>query len=69
VARKLSSLGCREVPRSGDGSHRKWLNPACRGKSSAERESALTIHLDGRLTAETPTARPVNAHEPRVFGQ
>jgi len=21
-------MGCREVPRTGDGSHRKWLNPA-----------------------------------------
>jgi len=28
VARKLSTLGCREVPRTGDGSHRKWHNPA-----------------------------------------
>jgi predicted RNA binding protein YcfA (HicA-like mRNA interferase family) len=28
VAKKLSRLGCREVPRTGDGSHRKWLNPA-----------------------------------------
>lgn len=28
VARKLTSLGCRELPRNGDGSHRKWLNPA-----------------------------------------
>lgn len=28
VARKLASLGCREVPRKGGGSHRKWLNPA-----------------------------------------
>ena len=28
VAKKLSSLGCREVPRTGNGSHRKWLNPA-----------------------------------------
>jgi mRNA interferase HicA len=28
VAKKLASLGCRELPRSGDGSHRKWLNPA-----------------------------------------
>ena len=27
VARKLSSPGCREVPRTGDVSHRKWLNP------------------------------------------
>lgn len=26
VARKLASLGCRELPRTGDGSHRKWLN-------------------------------------------
>jgi predicted RNA binding protein YcfA (HicA-like mRNA interferase family) len=28
VAAKLTALGCREVPRSGGGSHRKWLNPA-----------------------------------------
>jgi len=28
VARKFSSLGCREIPRTGGGSHRKWLNPA-----------------------------------------
>jgi mRNA interferase HicA len=28
VAKKLSQLGCREVPRTGGGSHRKWLNPA-----------------------------------------
>jgi predicted RNA binding protein YcfA (HicA-like mRNA interferase family) len=26
VARKLVSLGCREVPRQGGGSHRKWIN-------------------------------------------
>ena len=26
VARKLTSLGCREIPRRGGGSHRKWLN-------------------------------------------
>ena len=28
IARKLRSLGCQELPRSGDGSHRKWFNPA-----------------------------------------
>jgi mRNA interferase HicA len=28
VAKKLLSLGCREIPRTGDGSHRKWHNPA-----------------------------------------
>jgi predicted RNA binding protein YcfA (HicA-like mRNA interferase family) len=28
LAKKLSCLGCREVRRTGDGSHRKWLNPA-----------------------------------------
>lgn len=28
VAEKLSRLGCREIPRTGDGSHQKWLNPA-----------------------------------------
>ena len=28
VAAKLSALRCREIPRTGGGSHRKWLNPA-----------------------------------------
>ena len=28
VARKLAALGCRETPRKGKGSHRKWHNPA-----------------------------------------
>jgi mRNA interferase HicA len=28
AAKKLTSLGCVEVPRSGSGSHRKWSNPA-----------------------------------------
>jgi mRNA interferase HicA len=28
AARKLSDLGCRELPRRGGGSHRKWNNPA-----------------------------------------
>jgi mRNA interferase HicA len=28
VARKLKELGCREVPRKGGGSHRKWHYPA-----------------------------------------
>ena len=28
LADKLTQLGCHEVPRRGDGSHRKWLNPA-----------------------------------------
>ncbi len=28
AARKMTALGCREVPRRGGGSHRKWLNPA-----------------------------------------
>ena len=27
VARKLSALGCTELPRRGGGSHRKWFNP------------------------------------------
>ena len=27
MTKKLSSLGCREVPRTGNGSHRKCLNP------------------------------------------
>jgi mRNA interferase HicA len=25
---KLAALGCRELPRRGGGSHRKWFNPA-----------------------------------------
>jgi mRNA interferase HicA len=28
AARKLTALGCREIPRKGGGSHRKWHNPA-----------------------------------------
>lgn len=28
VAARLAALGCREIPRTGGGSHRKWLNPA-----------------------------------------
>ncbi len=27
VAQKLAALACREIPRTGGGSHRKWLNP------------------------------------------
>jgi mRNA interferase HicA len=27
AARRLAALGCREIPRKGGGSHRKWLNP------------------------------------------
>ena len=30
VARKLTVLGCIELPRSGGGSHRKWHNPTTR---------------------------------------
>ncbi len=28
VVKKLVAMGCRELPRTGDGSHRKWFNPA-----------------------------------------
>jgi predicted RNA binding protein YcfA (HicA-like mRNA interferase family) len=28
ATRKLTALGCHEVPRKGGGSHRKWVNPA-----------------------------------------
>ena len=28
AARRLKSLGCVEIPRTGGGSHRKWHNPA-----------------------------------------
>jgi len=27
VVRRLAILGCREMPRRGGGSHRKWFNP------------------------------------------
>jgi predicted RNA binding protein YcfA (HicA-like mRNA interferase family) len=27
ASRKLAALGCREIPRKGGGSHRKWMNP------------------------------------------
>jgi mRNA interferase HicA len=25
--RRLEALGCKEIPRRGGGSHRKWINP------------------------------------------
>ncbi|MCC7018600.1 MAG: type II toxin-antitoxin system HicA family toxin [Ardenticatenales bacterium] len=28
AARRLEALGCRELPRRGGGSHRKWFSPA-----------------------------------------
>ena len=28
AARKLTALGCQEIPRRGGGFHRKWTNPA-----------------------------------------
>lgn len=28
ATRKLRALGCKELPRRGGGSHRKWRNPA-----------------------------------------
>jgi predicted RNA binding protein YcfA (HicA-like mRNA interferase family) len=28
IAAKLTALGCRELPRTGSGSHREWHNPA-----------------------------------------
>lgn len=27
VGKKLSKLGCQEIPRRAGGSHRKWFNP------------------------------------------
>ena len=27
LTKKLKSLGCKEIPRRGSGSHRKWFNP------------------------------------------
>jgi predicted RNA binding protein YcfA (HicA-like mRNA interferase family) len=34
AARKLTALGCQELPRRGGGSHRKWLNPGSRQVTS-----------------------------------
>jgi mRNA interferase HicA len=49
VARKLTGPGCRELPRTGDGSHRKWFNPAT---------NRLTIVLDwGGDDLKTGTVR------------
>jgi mRNA interferase HicA len=31
VSARLRRLGCQEIPRRGDGSHRKWRNPATGG--------------------------------------
>jgi predicted RNA binding protein YcfA (HicA-like mRNA interferase family) len=38
AARKLTALGCQEVPRRGGGAHRKWTNPA------AKRSTVLPDH-------------------------
>lgn len=27
LTRKLQAMGCKEIPRRGGGSHRKWVNP------------------------------------------
>lgn len=34
VARKLSHLGCYEIPRRSQGSHRRWFNPQTRKNAS-----------------------------------
>ena len=31
IIRKLAAMGCRELPGTGSGSHRKWFNPATTG--------------------------------------
>lgn len=38
VARKLTELGCYEIPRRGGGSHRKWFNP------EAQQDAILPDH-------------------------
>lgn len=30
AARRLTELGCYEIPRRGGGSHRRWVNPQAR---------------------------------------
>ena len=34
AARKLSKLGCREIPTRSGGSHRRWFNPQTRKNAS-----------------------------------
>ena len=34
IIRKLTALGCYELPRKGGGSHRKWFNPITQRISS-----------------------------------
>jgi len=34
VVKKLSKLGCQEIPRRAGGSHRKWFNPVTQKATS-----------------------------------
>jgi predicted RNA binding protein YcfA (HicA-like mRNA interferase family) len=47
AARKLTALGCQELPRRGSGTHRKWTNPATR------RSTVLPDHGGRDLKLET----------------
>jgi len=33
LTRRLQVLGCKEIPRKGEGSHRKWINPGLRKRT------------------------------------
>ena len=46
VAGKLTSLGCREIPRTGGGSHRKWTNPSANRSTVVPDGEAKSLSLE-----------------------
>lgn len=46
AARKLSVLGCQEIPRRGGGTHRKWSNPAIKRSTVLPDHSGRDFKLD-----------------------
>jgi predicted RNA binding protein YcfA (HicA-like mRNA interferase family) len=47
IARKLRKLGCKEIPRRGKGSHRKWMNTA------GDRGTIIPYHASKDLKIKT----------------
>ncbi|MBI1825167.1 MAG: type II toxin-antitoxin system HicA family toxin [Planctomycetes bacterium] len=45
ASRKLTALGCIELPRRGGGSHRKWFNPAAQRASTLPDWSGRDLKL------------------------
>lgn len=50
VVKKLSKLGCQEIPRRAGGSHRKWFNPVTQKVTSLPDWGSRDIKL-GTLRA------------------